>query len=573
MSLSRLRLALAFAVWLSAALPARATAPPNILLIVADDLGFSDLGVTGGEIPTPTLDRLAREGVLLTQFNSMPTCSPSRAALLTGRDPHRVGLGAMSELTAPNQRGRPGYEGWLVDGVPTLASALRERGYATYMAGKWHLGDVAGRLPVNRGFDRSLAMLHGGASHVDLRGYMPQQPRAEYVEDSAPAALPPRFYSSDLFAERLLRYVREGRARGDVRPFFAYLAFTAPHAPLHAPDGAETMARGRYALGWDQVRAARFARLRELGLVARDATPPPRWPMVPPWEALDAAQREREQARMAAYAAMVEGLDRSLARLLEGLDRDGLLANTLIVFLSDNGAEASDFSAAPGIGEWFRANWNNATTNIGRGDSYVFPGAGWAQVSGTPNRLFKGLPTSGGTRVPAIVRAPGRYRAGSRVAAYTSILDVAPTLLAVAGGRLADVDGHSLDRLLAGRARTVDRGRHGVGMELMGSQAYVAGRWKVVRLRAPWGNGQWELYDLNVDPGETLNLASTLPAVAAAQALQYDAYARRVGVVDPLADFMPYPIVFGPVGSSGGPGIPDAAGGKPGPAGGLPPTR
>ena len=555
---------------LEAATPARAAAPPNILLIVADDLGFSDLGFTGGEIATPTLDRLAREGVLLTQFNTMPTCSPSRAALLTGRDPHRVGLGAMAELTAPNQRGRPGYEGWLVDGVPTLATALRARGYATYMSGKWHLGDTPGRLPIDRGFDRSLAMLHGGASHVDLRGYSPQQVHAAYVEDAQTATPPTPFYSSDLFADRLLDYVRAGRSGGGAQPFFAYLAFTAPHAPLQAPpqafDAGASIARERYAAGWDRLRAARFERLRTLGLVAREATLPARWPMVPAWETLDADQRAREQARMAAYAAMIEGLDRSIAKLLQGLERNGLLANTIVVFFSDNGAEASDFSSAPGIGAWFRANWNNATENIGRGDSYVFPGSGWAQLSGTPNRLFKGLPTSGGTRVPAIVWAPGRYRAGSRIDAYTSILDIAPTLVDIAGGDLGDSDGRSLDRVLAGRTRTVARGRQGNGMELLGSQAFVAGRWKAVRLRAPWGDGRWELYDLQADPAETRNVAVSHPRVVASLSRDYDAYAARVGVVDVPTNFIPYPIVFGPLGLPAqrrGPGEPPIGGGKP----------
>ncbi len=529
-------------------------APPNILLIVADDLGFSDLGITGGEIRTPTLDRLAREGVLLTQFNTMPTCSPSRAALLTGRDPHRVGLGAMAELTAPNQRGRPGYEGYLIDGVPTLAAALRDRGYSTYMTGKWHLGDTPGHLPVDRGFERSLAMLHGGASHMDLRGYMPQYPRAVYVEDGRPAQISEPLYSSDLFADRLLGYIRDGRSSG--KPFFGLLAFTAPHAPLQAPDSLLAAQSDRYAAGWDRIRAERFERLRERHLVPREASLPARWSMVPAWDTLDAEQRAREQRRMAAYAAMVAGLDRSLAHLVEGLERDGLLANTVIVFMSDNGAEASDFSAAPGIGDWFRKNWDNATGNIGRSTSYVFPGAGWAQVSGTPNRLFKGLPTSGGTRVPAFVRAPGRYPAGARVDAFTSVLDIAPTLVALAGGSLRDVDGRSLDRVLSGRARDVRGQREGLGIELLGSQAYVEGRWKAVRLRAPWGNGEWQLYDLATDPAESQDLAARQPKVVARLAAQYAVWAQRVGVIDVPARFSPYPIVFGPSGAGETPAAP-----------------
>jgi arylsulfatase len=555
-----LRRLLATLAFVAAPVVAPAAPPPNLLLVVADDLGFSDLGVTGGEIPTPTLDRLAREGVLLTQFASMPTCSPSRAALLTGRVPQRVGLGTMAELVAPNQQGRRGYEGWLVDGVPTVAGALRARGYATYLSGKWHLGDVPGRLPVDRGFERSFALLHGGASHVDLRGYMPQQPRAAYVEDGALIEPPTPFYSSDLFVDRLLGYLQEARRRGDARPFFAYLAFTAPHAPLHAPAEVRAATRARYAAGWDAVRAARHARQQASGLLPADAPLPPRWPMVPAWDGLDAAQQAREVARMSAYAEMVEGLDRSLGRLLAQLEQDGSLADTVVVFLSDNGAEASDFSAMPGIGEWFRRAWNADVARIGRGDSYAFQGAGWAQVSATPNRLFKGLPTSGGTRVPAIVRAPGRFPAGTRIATPTSIVDLAPTLLALAGGTLADVDGGALGRVLEGRSREVRRDSPGLGMELLGNRAWQSGRWKIVQLRAPWGDGTWELYDTRVDPGESRNLAAAQPDVVRALAAQYAAWAQRVGVIEVPAGFMPYPLVVAPDGAPRGPGPAAASG-------------
>jgi len=518
----------------------------------------------GGEIPTPTLDALARRGVMLTQFNTMPTCSPSRAALLTGRDPHRVGLGAMAELTAPNQRGQRGYEGYLIDGVPTLAGELRELGYATYLSGKWHLGDKLGRLPVDRGFDRSLAMLHAGADHMSMRGYSPQQPTAMYVEDERFVELPTPFYSSDLFVDRLIGFLGE-RVAAPAQPFFAWLAFTAPHSPLQAPDELLAAQGQRYEAGWDALRAARFERQRKLGLVSRDAQLPERWSFVPPWEQLDPGLHAREVRRMAAYGAMVEGLDRSLARLLEALRLRGELDDTVIVFISDNSAEASDFSQAPGVRDWFQANYDNATPNIGRDGSYVFPGSGWAQVSNVPNRLFKGLPTSGGTRVPAFVVAPGRYRAGGRVGVYTSILDLAPTLLEIAGGSLPDTDGRSLDALLRGKVRRVRRDGEGVAIELLGSAAYVEGDWKAVRLRAPWGSGRWELYDLKHDPGESRDVAAEHPQVTARLATSYEAYARRVGVIDIPADFQPYPVVFGPTG-----GMPESMR-PPGMSPGMPP--
>jgi arylsulfatase A-like enzyme len=334
------------------------SAPPNIIVILADDLAYSDISPYGGEIETPNLARLAKAGVTFTYFHTSPMCSPSRAMLLTGVEAHRTGYGAMAEFIGDTQKGQPGYEGYLNNRVATLGERFKAAGYRTSMSGKWHLG--AQSLPHQRGFDKSFILLEGAGSHFNDTGYAAFKPKVTYLRDGKPATLPSDFYSSDYYAAEAIRQI--GPA-GD-QPFFAYLAFTAPHWPLHAP--AETIAKyeGRYAMGWDALRSRRFTALKKNGIISKSAVMPPRLASVPAWESLTADQQRHQAKLMAVYAAMVDRLDHNVGLLLDHLERTKQLDNTLIVFTSDNGPEALDFTSNTkfdGASDWIAKNFDNRT--------------------------------------------------------------------------------------------------------------------------------------------------------------------------------------------------------------------
>jgi arylsulfatase A-like enzyme len=414
---------------------------PNILLIVADDLGYSDLGVMGSEISTPNLDRLAGSGMLLTNFHAAPACTASRAALLTGVDHHQAGVGNMKVLMAPNQVGQPGYEGVLNDRVVSFPTLLRDAGYHTYISGKWDLGSEIGQWPVDRGFERSFALLEGGGNHFNDGAVVPLL-SAHYVRDDV-AVERPDGYSSDLFTDELLAFLKADREDG--KPFFAYAAYTAPHWPLQAPVADIEKHEVVYQEGWDRLRAARFARMKHLGIVDGAQDLPPAWPGVPAWDALPPERQRLEAKKMAVYAAMVENMDSNIGRLLDSLSEEGRLDNTVVIFLSDNGPDAANLQwqlpggMAPALRWVYRTvvslRFDNSLANLGKEDSHFSYGVGWAQLGATPLFMHKGLVSEGGIRVPLIVAQPSVYPEGRRSNAVTSLHDIAPTLLEMAGGQ------------------------------------------------------------------------------------------------------------------------------------------
>jgi arylsulfatase len=318
---------------------------PNILLIVADDLGYSDLGSYGGEINTPVLDQLAQQGVRYTDFYVSPTCSVTRSMLLTGTDNHIAGLGNMGELNAPNQVGRPGYEGVLNKRVASVAELLRESGYHTYMAGKWHLGLKPDQIPHARGFERDFSLLVGGGSHFNDQWNLEWQlPKAPYTEDGRPVEKLPRgFYSSKAYTDKTIQFIEEGRPDG--KPFFAYMAFTAPHGPLHVPNDWLRRYKNRYDEGWDGIREQRLARMQELGIVESGVSTAERLWFLPRSTSLAPAARVMQGRKMELYASMVEYMDDQIGRVFDYLRQIGEYDNTVVIFLSDNGAEGNDLRA------------------------------------------------------------------------------------------------------------------------------------------------------------------------------------------------------------------------------------
>lgn len=507
------------------AVPVTAAPPrPNVVIMLVDDVGFSDIGCFGGEIPTPHLDRLAAGGLRFTQFYNSARCSPSRAALLTGLNPHQAGMGWLDGKVVPESRG---FHGRLLPRCVTIAEVLRDAGYFTAMTGKWHLGQQNGTPPWTRGFMRSLNSRYGevyfpketdrpGTAHLYLDG-------REIPKDSP--ELGADWYSTDLFVDWGLRFVDEAVARK--QPFFLYVAQGAAHFPLRAPADVIARHRGRYRAGWDALRTARHARQIEMGIVAADQPLSPRPPESPAWDTRAVDRQERFDEMMATYAAMIECLDRSMGTLVAGLEARGLLDDTLIIFLADNGGNAEGGPAGDTKGPG----------PIGSPDSYVLLGMNWATLCNTPFVRYKHFTHEGGISSPTIVHWPRGIdpsRTGGLEPQPAHLIDVFPTVTELAGAvPPATRDGHailppegvSLVPAFAGRplARTQP-----LCWEHEGNKAVRDGRWKLVQ---KW-RGAWELYDIDTDRVEQHDLAAERPELVETMAATWRAWAERTHVDD-----------------------------------------
>ncbi|MDJ0655718.1 MAG: arylsulfatase [Xanthomonadales bacterium] len=532
-----------------AAQPSSADERPNLIVVVADDLGFSDLGSFGGEIRTPNVDQLATEGMRFTNFYVSATCSPTRSMLMTGVDNHVAGLGNMYEKTAPNQLGVPGYEGVLRTDYPTIAEVLREHGYRTYMAGKWHLGHQPDRIPHARGFERSFSILNGAGSHFDMTGGNRDNEESEFVEDNRYLErLPKGYYSSTTFTDRLIDYIDSNR--GGDEPFFAYLAFQAPHDPLQVPKGWLRRYLGDYDIGWDAIRERRLKKMKALGIMPLETENSPRVWYFPEWDRLTGIAQVQNARRMEIYAAMVEFMDHEIGRLVQYLEATGQLENTWIVFFSDNGPNPHDpiSQAKRGAGafldsNFFATNYRTAFESWGRADGFVSQGGPWAQVSATPFSGFKLSSFEGGIRSPLVVWGPSHARAGDiDTQSIVHVADLAPTLLDLAGIDTAKLipergqpyqTGVSQRRLLQGFDVPRVTGRTAFGMELFGGRAFRQGNWKITWMHEPYGIDDWQLFDLTADPAELNDLSQAHPDIKADLVDAFHAYAAANNVTIP----------------------------------------
>ena len=502
---------------------------PNILLIVVDDMGFSDIGSFGSEIETPNLDELAMNGVRLTNFHAAPTCSPTRAMLLTGVDSHKAGLGNMLEELSPNQKGQPGYEGFLNDRVVTFSTLLQDSGYRTFMSGKWHLGQASGYRPIDRGFDRTFSLLVGGASHFqDMRpAYAPSpEIKAKYSEDGQLLErLPETFeYSSQYYVDRLIGYLPKN---DPAQPFFAYLSFTAPHWPLQAPYKAIEKYRGKYAMGYDELLEQRLTKAKALGVTPKDASknsPPPAYR---PWNSLTAEQKKVEQRAMEVYAAMIDEVDVHTGRLLDHLRSSGQLENTIVIFMSDNGAESHDLDETwpadlfPAIRKTIDSSHDFSFDAMGKPGSYVLYGHGWGRAGSPAHSLYKAFPTEGGTRVTAFAWYPQMIAAGTINNQLMSVKDIAPTILALAGiehpgeryqeRAVEPMTGISLLPMLAGESSGEQFSQRILATELFGKRTVRQGDWKIVHMPSPYGSAEWQLYNLEQDLAEKNDISASEP--------------------------------------------------------------
>jgi arylsulfatase len=507
-------IALAFCEWASAAaLDGR----PNILLIVADDLGYADLGAYGSEIDTPNIDALARSGVLFTQFHTAPMCAPTRAMLLSGNNnavagvasQNRYGLGGVAV---------PGYEGSLSDRIAPLPRVLRNAGYNTYMAGKWHLGSTKAKSPFAAGFERTFSLIEGGGTHFDNRGF--EEGGSHYRENGQSTRYPDGRFSTDFYTDKIIEFIESDRENG--KPFFAYAAYTAPHWPLQVPDDYLDLYRGNYDDGYDALRERRFESLKEAGIIPLDSELPPRNDVITPWDDLPEAQQKIESRMMEVYAAMIDNLDDHMGRLLDYLDENQLLDNTLIVFMGDNGAAAEDFyNGYPydGPTPYIRARFDNSLENIGTPASFASYGAQWAEAGSAPYRWRKSFLHEGGIVAPMIISGASVLRTGIIDAGYATVMDIAPTLIEVAGANYPDdgsvrpMVGESMAGFLDGRREQVHDDDYVTVLAHRGQAMARKGHWKIVTTFAPFDESKFQLYDLGSDPGETLDLRTEEPEI------------------------------------------------------------
>jgi len=527
-------------LWL--VLPATLAAKPNIIVIMADDMGFSDLGCYGSEIRTPNIDSLAQSGVRFTHFRNTARCCPSRASLLTGLYAHQTGVGHMV-----NPRpSLPGYRGDLNRNCVTIGEVLRGAGYQTMMSGKWHVTPNDGRKhnwPLQRGFDRFYGIISGAASY-----YQPWT----LTRDNAPVEPEGAdFFLTDAIGRNAATYIEEAARRPD--PFFLYTGFTSPHWPLHAFESDIANCRGRYSAGWDALRSERRERMIRMGLINRKWGVTARDPEVPAWQ--DAPDKEWEQRRMEVYAAQIERMDRNVGTMLDALRRTGREQNTLILFLADNGGCAEGMPTD-------RLNNNSAKQTLdgrpirpgnapsimpGGPDTFASYGTGWANASNTPFRRYKHWVHEGGIATPLIARWPGGIaRRGAVTHENGHVIDLMATCVEAAGARypgeaggerILPVEGRSLMPAFQGKriARTDN-----FYWEHEGNRAVVDGRWKLVS-RYP---EKWELYDLEADRCELRDLAAADPARAQRMSAAYDKWAVRANV-RPWAEVSKIPATAG----------------------------
>jgi len=518
---------------------------PNVLLIVADDLGYSDIGSFGAEIATPTLDRLAEEGLRLSNFHVLPSCSPTRSVLMSGTDNHVAGMGTMGEMLTPEMEGHPGYEGYLNFQVAALPEVLRAGGYHTYMAGKWHLGSGQETSPFARGFEETFTLVPGGGSHWnDMKPLSPPQ-TMYYRRNGEPVQeLPEDFYSTKYYTDLMLQFIEQNQ--GDDRPFFAYLSYTAPHDPLHAPEEYIDKYRGTYDQGWEVLGEARLRALKDLGIVPEDAEAYPRLASVEAWDEMSSEERQLAARDMEVYAAMVDYMDEQIERVFDYLREIGEYDNTMILFFSDNGANGHPQTAYPGQTAEYMSSFDNSLENRGLRNSFIEPGPGWAQASTSPSRMFKAFTAEGGIRAPFVVKLPGEMpNAGTMNHSFFHVRDIMPTILDLAGiehpreidGReVVSMQGSSVLALFEGRseAPSADAGR--VGYELFGMKAFFDGDWKILWMPPPSGSGEWELFDLGQDPAELNDLSVEFPDRLAAMIALWEQYKQANGVLDVAFD-------------------------------------
>lgn len=517
---------------------------PNVILILNDDMGYSDIGCYGGEVQTPHLDRLAAGGLRFSQFYNTARCSPSRASMLTGLHPHQTGVGILTYDSGPE-----GYAGNLNQRCVTIPQALKCNGYRTYMSGKWHvassLTQPTDTWPLQRGFDSFYGTIIGAGSFYDPNTLTRGNDNAEHE------ARAEGFFYTDAISDQAVCYIEQHARDHADTPFFEYVAYTAPHWPLHAHDDDIAKYKGRFDKGWDVLREERLEKLVASGLLKDSWRLTERDPSQPPWSDAEVDEQFRAWTLrcMEVYAAQIDRMDQGIGRILAALERTGQSDNTIVIFLADNGACAEDIPQSVTVDELVnklmiaRAHTrsgqpvqfgNDASRMPGPENTYQSYGTAWANLSNTPFRLYKHWIHEGGISTPLIVHWPqGIADKGGIRHAPGYLPDIMATILDVTGTDYPrEFEGRTIDPLegqsLAPVFREDGHTRAPMFWEHEGNAAVRIGQWKLVK-RYP---GTWELYDMHADRTELHDLAARDPARVADMAGQYDAWAQRCGVLD-----------------------------------------
>ena len=514
---------------------------PNIVLILADDTALMDFGAYGGEASTPNIDRLAKRGMMFTNYHASPMCAPSRAMLITGSDSHLTGVPNLPIFLPPEYISQSGYEGVLNNKVQTIATRLKNNGYRTYMTGKWHLGHTETTLPSKRGFDRTFILDASGADNWEHKPYLAtQDAKPPWFQDGELVDLPDDFYSSKTYVDKMISFMKEEEERED--PFFAFIAFQAIHIPVQAPKEFVEKYQGVYDEGWEKMKQRRFEKAKELEIIPADAKLGEILPKFEKWENISAEEKKIASNDMAVNAAMLEAMDFHIGRYIKYLEENGLMENTVFIVTSDNGPEASDPSMVIGSDQWMWYNENHRDQNrLGEKGYYGFIGPQFASAAAGPNAFFKFYAGEGGLRVPLIFS--GKNIPPGKSKAFSFITDMAPTILDIAGidydeqSSINPMTGHSLFPIIQKDTNQVYAQDEPIGMEAAGQAAIFRGDFKLVRNGKPYGDGIWRMYNLKNDPGETKDLATSNAKLFEDLKIDYKNYSTKYGVLEMPEDY------------------------------------
>ena len=534
---------------LLSSLTTASAAKPNIIVILADDLGYSDIASYGSEISTPNLDQLAQEGLRFSQYYTSASCAPTRAMLLTGVDSHRAGVANISEALTPAQSHSPFYRGTLNDNVITIARLLKDAGYHTNMTGKWHLGyENPSLMPSNRGFEQTVMMPFSGGDNWTQQPYIPHYQKTLWFENGKEITLPEDFYSSRFIVDKAINQIENHRS--DEQPFFSYLAFQAVHIPVQAPKEYTDKYLNTYQFGWSELRAKREQAVKDLGLIRNDA-PIKTMTSTLDWEGLTAKEKQFNSKRMAVYAGMVDAMDFHIGRLIEYLKAIGEYDNTVIIFTSDNGPEPSDPAAAnsvlfPIIREYI-LGYNNDYETLGERHSFNTIGASFASAAASPLGHYKFHSGEGGMRVPMIISGPilAEQLQGQISHSKAFVKDLAPTILTIAGTHHPGVKyqskaiepqtGKDLVPVITGLQTTVYSDSDTIAYEIGGNAGLIKGDYKITFNRSEQNDNSWHLYNLKQDPGEVQAIENQYPVIFSDLLSQYEKYMQENGVI-PVPD-------------------------------------
>ncbi|MDH3654271.1 MAG: arylsulfatase [Myxococcales bacterium] len=520
---------------------------PNIVLILADDLGFTDTAPYGGEVPTPSISALAEQGITFTNHHMAASCAPTRGMLLTGVDSHLNGVPNIPEAIPPEQAEQSSnYRGTLGENVVTIATLLKDAGYHTYMSGKWHLGKTPEMLPSRRGFERTIAMADTGADNWEKKPYLPMYKKANWFGDGKEIDLPDDFYSSKFLVDKMIEFIESNRLDG--KPFFSYVPFQAVHMPVQAPQAYIDKYMGKYDGGWAALRERRLESAKTLGVVPADTELAP-VPSTEDWDSFTDEEKRYKSKEMAVYAGMIDAMDHHIGRLIQYLEDTGQYDNTVFIFTSDNGPEGTEVlsgARALYLRLWFATHgYSMDYETLGTRGSFVDIGPSFGNAAASPLAYYKFFAHEGGMRVPMIIAGSMVAQMGILSNAFTYVTDLAPTILEIAGvdppvgsyegRRVEQMSGKSLVPLLKGQTDRAHEPDETIGYELAGNAALFRGDYKIVTDRGPVGDGEWHLFNFVTDPGEATDLREQMPELFAEMMEGYRSYARDYEVL-PVPD-------------------------------------